>query len=123
MGEGGTEVKDRPATGDTAVLVPVKAFGEAKRRLSSALDPAARAALARRMAANVVAAAAPFAVAVVCDDEDVAAWAHEHGALVLHEPGRGLNGAVESLPPPVKSRTVSRTRSRISSSRSRCSSR
>ena len=96
MGEGGTEVTDRPAAGGTAVLVPVKAFGEAKRRLSSALDPAARAALARRMAANVVAAAAPFAVAVVCDDEDVAAWAHEHGALVLHEPGRGLNGAVES---------------------------
>ena len=85
-------------TGDagTAVLIPVKAFGEAKRRLSSALDPAARAALARRMAANVVAAAAPFTVAVVCDDDEVAAWAHEHGALVLHEPGRGLNGAVEA---------------------------
>lgn len=80
----------------TAVLVPIKAFGEAKRRLSSALNPAARAALARRMAANVVAAAAPFTVAVVCDDADVAAWALAHGALVLHEPGRGLNGAVEA---------------------------
>ena len=84
------------ARADVAVLVPVKAFGEAKRRLSSALNPAARAALARRMAANVVAAAAPYTVAVVCDDDEVAAWAHEHGALVLHEPGRGLNGAVEA---------------------------
>ena len=84
------------ASAGIAVLVPVKAFGEAKRRLSGALDPAARAALARRMAATVVAAAAPFTVAVVCDDEEVAAWADSHGALVLHEPGRGLNGAVEA---------------------------
>lgn len=48
------------------------------------------------MAARVVAAAAPLPVAVVCDDTEVASWAREHGALVVWEPGRGLNGAVEA---------------------------
>lgn len=77
-----------------AVLVPVKAFGEAKRRLSPALNPAQRASLARRLAAGVAAAACPLPVAVVCDDREVAAWARALGALVIWEPGRGLNGAV-----------------------------
>lgn len=76
------------------VLVPVKAFGRAKRRLAPALDPAARAALARRMADRVVAAAAPLPVTVVCDDREVAAWATSRGAAVAWTPGRGLNGAV-----------------------------
>ena len=76
------------------MLVPVKAFGEAKRRLSPALAPADRALLTRRLAEGVVAAAAPLPVAVVCDDRDVAAWARALGALVIWEPGRGLNGAV-----------------------------
>lgn len=79
---------------DAAVLVPVKAFGEAKRRLGAALNPTDRAALARRLAAGVVAAAHPLATAVVCDDRQVAAWARTLGALVIWEPGRGLNGAV-----------------------------
>lgn len=76
------------------MLVPVKAFGEAKRRLSPALAPIERARLTRRLAAGVVAAAAPLPVAVVCDDREVAAWARALGALVIWEPGRGLNGAV-----------------------------
>ncbi|MGY6499285.1 MAG: 2-phospho-L-lactate guanylyltransferase [Acidimicrobiales bacterium] len=78
----------------TAVLVPVKSFAEAKVRLAPALDTESRAGLARRMAAVVVAAAAPLPVAVVCDDEDVAAWARELGAEVFWRPERGLNGAV-----------------------------
>jgi len=32
----------------------------------------------------------------VCDDRDVATWARRLGALVVWEPGRGLNGAVEA---------------------------
>jgi 2-phospho-L-lactate guanylyltransferase len=72
----------------------VKAFGEAKRRLIPALDPAARAELSRSLAAGVIAAAAPLPVAVVCDDREVADWARSLGALVVWEPGRGLNGAV-----------------------------
>jgi 2-phospho-L-lactate guanylyltransferase len=78
------------------VLIPVKAFAEAKRRLDPALDAGERVALARAMADRVLAAAAPLPVAVVCDDTDVAAWARRHGALVIWEPGRGLNGAVEA---------------------------
>jgi 2-phospho-L-lactate/phosphoenolpyruvate guanylyltransferase len=80
----------------TAVLVPIKRFAEAKRRLSGAIDPQHRQLLAQRMAARVIAAASPLAVFVVCDDDDVAAFARKHGAEVLHEPGRGLNGAVAS---------------------------
>jgi 2-phospho-L-lactate guanylyltransferase len=78
------------------VLVPIKAFHEAKRRLDHALTAEERVALARSMAAQVVQAAAPLPVAVVCDDNDVAEWARERGALVVWEPGRGLNGAVEA---------------------------
>jgi 2-phospho-L-lactate guanylyltransferase len=82
--------------GRVAVLVPVKAFAEAKVRLATALGPAERAALARSMAAQVVAAARHLPVAVVCDDRGVAEWARARGVLVVWEPGRGLNGAVEA---------------------------
>lgn len=81
--------------GPEAVLVPVKAFGEAKLRLAPALSPERRAALAREMATRVVSSAANLPVAVVCDDREVAAWARQLGALVVWEPGRGLNGAVQ----------------------------
>lgn len=83
-----------PSIGTQAVLVPVKAFGEAKVRLAPALPPAERAILARRMGEQVLAAARPLPVAVVCDDAEVAAWARAQGALVIPEPGLGLNGAV-----------------------------
>jgi 2-phospho-L-lactate guanylyltransferase len=78
-----------------AVLVPVKAFDRAKVRLAPALSPTRRAALARKMATRVVESAAGLFVAVVCDDHDVASWARGLGALVVWEPGRGLNGAVQ----------------------------
>lgn len=77
-----------------AVLIPVKAFSDAKARLADALSPAERAALAESMATSVIAAAAPLDVWVVCDDSEVAAWATRSGANVLWKPGRGLNGAV-----------------------------
>jgi 2-phospho-L-lactate/phosphoenolpyruvate guanylyltransferase len=83
-----------PALDAVAVLVPVKAFDQAKVRLAPALDAPARSRLAREMATNVVAAAGDLPVAVVCDDEAVAAWAGTVGATVLWQPGRGLNGAV-----------------------------
>ena len=85
-----------PALGPVAVLVPVKSFGEAKLRLAPAVDPPGRVALARAMATHVVTSAAPLAVAVVCDDAEVAAWARDLGALVVWEPERGLNRAVEA---------------------------
>jgi 2-phospho-L-lactate/phosphoenolpyruvate guanylyltransferase len=82
--------------GPQAVLVPVKRFTEAKVRLAPALPPDERATLAREMAAAVLGAARPLPVAVVCDDVEVAQWARARGALVVWEPGRGLNGAVQS---------------------------
>jgi 2-phospho-L-lactate/phosphoenolpyruvate guanylyltransferase len=82
--------------GPRAVLIPVKAFGQAKRRLHLALSGDERANLARAMADRVIAAARPLPVAVVCDDIEVADWSRARGALVVWEPGRGLNGAVEA---------------------------
>lgn len=84
------------SVGPLAVLVPVKSFGEAKLRLAPALAPVERAALARAMASAVVSSAAPLPTAVVCDDADVASWARDLGALVVWEPERGLNRAVEA---------------------------
>jgi 2-phospho-L-lactate/phosphoenolpyruvate guanylyltransferase len=77
-----------------SVVVPVKAFSAAKVRLAGALDPAERAALARRMAEVVLAAADPLPTVVVCDDDEVRAWAEGAGARVVWCPERGLNGAV-----------------------------
>jgi 2-phospho-L-lactate guanylyltransferase len=79
-----------------AVIVPVKAFGQAKQRLSGVLTSEQRAVLARQMAQRVLAAAQPLAVFVVCDDPEVATWAQSLGANVVDSPGLGLNGAVSS---------------------------
>jgi 2-phospho-L-lactate/phosphoenolpyruvate guanylyltransferase len=79
-----------------AVLVPIKAFADAKVRLAAALPPMERAKLARAMGHQVLMAAAPLPTAVVCDDLDVAEWARQEGAEVVWAPGLGLNGAVEA---------------------------
>jgi 2-phospho-L-lactate guanylyltransferase len=79
-----------------AVVIPVKAFHAAKLRLAPALSPRSRAVLAREMATRVVRAAGPLPVYVVCDDEDVRAWAIEVGATAHWTPGLGLIGAVEA---------------------------
>src|SRR4051794_17347000 len=76
--------------------MPVKAFTEAKGRLSVILDRLARAELARWLAGRVVAAAGALPTFVACDDDEVAAWADGHGASVLWSPGLGLNGAVDA---------------------------
>jgi 2-phospho-L-lactate guanylyltransferase len=80
----------------TAVVVPVKAFSRAKARLAEVLSPAERAELARTMATAVVSAAGALPVVVVCDDEEVRAWAEGLGVEVLWTPGLGLTGAVEA---------------------------
>lgn len=78
-----------------AVLIPVKAFSDAKLRLAAALSLAERRALAQTMAERVVGAAGSLPVAVVCDDAEVAAWAAARDLIVITAPGRGLNRAVE----------------------------
>lgn len=79
-----------------AVLVPIKPFRGAKGRLAAVLDETARADLARRMATQVLAAAAPLPVLVVTADDDVAAFARAAGAEVLGDPGAGLDLAVHA---------------------------
>jgi 2-phospho-L-lactate guanylyltransferase len=97
-----------PAPGPAEVLVPVKAFHLAKARLAAVLDPDQRVALARSMAAQVLLAAAPLPVRVVCDDETVAEWARAHGAEVEWTPGLGLNGAVQEASRRLAARGVAR---------------
>jgi 2-phospho-L-lactate guanylyltransferase len=79
----------------TAVLVPVKSFRSAKRRLADWLPVEERQRLARWMAERVIAAVHPLPVFVACDDELVAEWAVAQGAQVSWGPGLGLNGAID----------------------------
>jgi 2-phospho-L-lactate guanylyltransferase len=92
---------------DPVVLVPVKAFADAKARLAGALSPSDRQALARWTAARVIAAAGEAPVFVVCDDDDVAEFARSHGAEVLWQPGVGLNAAVSRGVAALRERGVS----------------
>ena len=86
----------RATLGHEVVLIPVKGFRHAKRRLGGSMTDEMRGNLVRSMAESVVAACDPLPVAVVCDDPEVAAWAEALGATVMWEPGQGLNGAVRA---------------------------
>jgi 2-phospho-L-lactate guanylyltransferase len=79
-----------------SLLVPVKAFGEAKLRLAPVLSQPERAELARRLAAGVLRAAGRLQPNVVCEDAEVADWARDLGARVIWTPHLGLSGAVEA---------------------------
>jgi len=81
---------------DAVVLVPVKAFRDAKARLTGYLDAEHRARLARWTAERVIGAAGELPVYVACDDDEVAEGATSHGATVLWHPREGLNGAVNA---------------------------
>jgi 2-phospho-L-lactate/phosphoenolpyruvate guanylyltransferase len=82
------------------VIVPVKAFGVAKQRLSSVLNAEQRSRLGKEVAARTMDtfATAGGHVAVVTADRDVESWARRLGYQVIREHaalyGPGLNGAV-----------------------------
>lgn len=78
------------------MLIPIKAFHEAKGRLSPVLDAAARDRLARFTASGVLDASRAWAPHVVCDDDTVAEWARSRGAVVLRDQSNGLNAAVDA---------------------------
>lgn len=85
---------------DAFVIVPVKSFRGAKRRLAPMLGVAERAELARIMLgdvlAAVVAAVAPERVGVVSSDGEVADYARSFGVgIVDDEADRGTNAAVK----------------------------
>ncbi len=77
------------------MLVPVKAFTEAKQRLALVLSPSDRARLARWLADGVVQSLGATPVFVVCDDDEVRRWADDAGATALWTARLGLNGAVD----------------------------
>ncbi|MEY2740828.1 MAG: 2-phospho-L-lactate guanylyltransferase [Actinomycetota bacterium] len=77
-----------------AVVVPIKSFRLAKDRLAEVLTPAERADLARSCAGRVLDAARGFDTIVVCDDDEVAAWAEHRGARAVRPDAPGLNAAV-----------------------------
>ncbi|MDE0319690.1 MAG: hypothetical protein OXI97_07390 [Acidimicrobiaceae bacterium] len=79
---------------EAVVLIPVKDFELAKGRLAPQLPAGERAELARSMAARVVQAAGRMPALVVCDNDEVAEWAHSVGAHPLRIEVRGLNGAL-----------------------------
>ena len=59
----------------TGVVVPIRAFALGKARLAEQLDPDERAALGRRLAEQVMAAASGLETLVVSSDADVRGWA------------------------------------------------
>ena len=91
---------------DAVLLVPVKAFADAKARLAPVLDSGQRNRLARWTAARVLAAGREMPTYVACDDEEVAEWATAHGATVLWHPDEGLNQAVNSSIDALRARRV-----------------
>jgi 2-phospho-L-lactate guanylyltransferase len=94
-------VETRPGLSDrtndrVSVLVPIRSFDDAKSRLADVLDGTAREALARSMAATVLAAAGQLPVFVVTDDDKVAGWAGVNGAGVIAPAVQGLNESVQA---------------------------
>lgn len=88
----------RPAATTATAVVPLKALELAKGRLADELPPERRRELVRWMFARTVAAcraarAVDSVLAVVGDDEG-AALAAEHGAVVVRDDGGGLQAAL-----------------------------
>lgn len=79
-----------------AVVIPIKAFYQAKERLSDLLTPSERLVLAKMCAERVLRAVAGYKVFVVCDDEAVAQWATAHNAQIVWQTEAGLNNAVRA---------------------------
>ena len=78
-----------------AVVIPIKAFDQAKDRLSGVLTADQRNRLARTTALGVLESVRGARVFVVCNDHDVSDWAQTHGATVVSQSGTGLNAAVQ----------------------------
>src|SRR4051794_15668350 len=92
---------DARASRRLLILMPVKPFACAKRRLSPLLSQHEREALAQAMLLDVLGAATAVwpqaAVAVVTADDEVAAIARTHGVAIVSESSpRGVNPAVAS---------------------------
>jgi 2-phospho-L-lactate guanylyltransferase len=72
---------------DAGIVVPLRSFRFGKARLAPVLDDDARTALARRMAATVVAAAGSRAIVIVSSASDVIEWCEQHALARVDDPG------------------------------------
>ncbi len=77
-----------------AIVIPIKAFHQAKERLSDLLTPAERFTLAKLCAQRVLNASVGYEIFVVCDDQAVAEWARLQNANIVWQTSVGLNNAV-----------------------------
>lgn len=80
------------------VVIPVKPFGVAKRRLAGVLDAPHRSRLGREVASRTIdaARASGAGVAIVTADPGVAEWARRQDAAVVSDPGLGLDEAARA---------------------------
>ena len=79
----------------TAVLIPIKSFHDAKGRLSESLSRSERSVLMQKMAETVIDSSGSLSIWVVCDDDEVAAWAESKNVSVIKVGKPGLNTAIE----------------------------
>ncbi len=98
--EQGARKQAPPRPDETWAVLPVKAWSEAKRRLSPVLDRGQREDLARSMLRDLLDALAGAAevsgVLAVTADRLAADYLASNGCEVLAEPRRGLNRALET---------------------------
>ncbi|NNN01719.1 MAG: hypothetical protein HKL86_07815 [Acidimicrobiaceae bacterium] len=78
---------------DVVILVPLKRFDIAKLRLRES-GVAAATEIARALAAQVLEASHPRHVIVIGESEEIAAFAHDHGAESFESRATDLNDAV-----------------------------
>lgn len=82
----------------TVAIIPVKSFALGKQRLTGALDPGRRTALARGLADHVATTVSDVGVMplIVTADAHVAEWATRAGFPSVADPGVGLNAAASA---------------------------
>ncbi|MFM1751585.1 MAG: hypothetical protein RL119_547, partial [Actinomycetota bacterium] len=85
--------------GSRVVLVPIRSFADAKSRLSSVLNADQRQRLAEKSAERVIQSAGMSRTLVVCDDQNVANWAHRIGVKTLQVSAVGLNASLQEAVP------------------------
>lgn len=81
---------------DCLVAVPIRSFHASKTRLAGVLSETGRETLARRLAAGVLEALAPWRTTVVTTDPEVERWARDLGAGVLAPAADGLDAAARA---------------------------
>ena len=76
------------------VLVPLKPFAVGKQRLRAALSDGEAETLMRSLAERTIVACHPLACWIICEDDDVAAFAEINGAKAFLQRQPGLNEGV-----------------------------